>query len=160
MNGAFNGSNVNNGSGGYASANLRGLGSARTLILINGRRYASGDLNAIPMAMVKRVEVLRDGASTIYGSDAIACVINFITKTDFEGAEFTAQYDLTGEGDGETTKLSGVIGTSSSNGNVVLALEYQNRNSIGQADRDFSRIPLSEDGGKIAARRFIHNSIR
>lgn len=151
MNGAFNGSNVNNGSGGYASANLRGLGSARTLILINGRRYASGDLNAIPMAMVKRVEVLRDGASTIYGSDAIAGVINFITKTDFEGAEFTAQYDLTGEGDGETTKLSGVIGTSSSNGNVVLALEYQNRNSIGQADRDFSRIPLSEDGGKIVA---------
>lgn len=151
MNGAYNGSNVNNGSGGYASANLRGLGGARTLILINGRRYASGDLNAIPMAMVKRVEVLRDGASTIYGSDAIAGVINFITKTDFEGAEFSAQYDLTGEGDGETTKLSGVIGTSSGKGSVVLGLEYQNRNSIGQADRDFSRIPLNERNGEIVA---------
>lgn len=151
MNGAMNGSNVNNGSGGSASANLRGLGSARTLILINGRRYASGDLNAIPMAMVKRVEVLRDGASTIYGSDAIAGVINFITKTDFEGAEFSAQYDLTGEGDGETTKLSGVIGTSSGKGSVVLGLEYQNRNSIGQADRGFSRIPLDEKNGQIVS---------
>lgn len=148
MNGAMNGSSTNNGSGGYATANLRGLGSARTLILINGRRYASGDLNAIPMAMVQRVEVLRDGASTIYGSDAIAGVINFITKTDFEGAEFSAQYDLTGEGDGETTKLSGVIGTSSGKGSVVLGLEYQNRNAIGQADRDFSRIPLAEKNGK------------
>jgi iron complex outermembrane receptor protein len=149
MNGAMNGSNVNNGSGGYASANLRGLGSARTLILINGRRYASGDLNAIPMAMIQRVEVLRDGASTIYGSDAIAGVVNFITKKDFEGAEFSAQYDLTGEGDGETTKLSGVVGTSSGNGSVVLGLEYQNRNSISQGDRAFSRVPLNEEDGKL-----------
>ncbi|WP_417439288.1 TonB-dependent receptor domain-containing protein [Idiomarina sp.] len=149
MNGGYNGSNTNNGSGGYASANLRGLGSDRTLILLNGRRYASGDLNSIPMAYIERVEVLRDGASTIYGSDAIAGVINFITKKDFEGAEFSAQYDLTGEGDGETTKLSGVIGASSGKGNVVLALEYQNRNPIWQGDRDFSRIPLSEEGGQI-----------
>lgn len=149
MNGGYNGSNTNNGSGGYASANLRGLGSSRTLILLNGRRYASGDLNSIPMAYIERVEVLRDGASTIYGSDAIAGVINFITKKDFEGAEFSAQYDLTGQGDGETTKLSGVIGASSGKGNVVLALEYQNRNSIWQGDRDFSRIPLSEEGGQL-----------
>ncbi|RUO76995.1 TonB-dependent receptor domain-containing protein [Idiomarina seosinensis] len=149
MNGGFNGSNTNNGSGGFASANLRGLGSDRTLILINGRRYASGDLNAIPMAMIERVEVLRDGASTIYGSDAIAGVINFITKTDFEGAEFTAQYDETSEGDGETTKLSGVVGTTSDNGSVVLALEYQNRNDISQGDRAFSRYPLNERDGQL-----------
>ena len=149
MNGGYNGSNTNNGSVGYASANLRGLGSARTLILINGRRYASGDLNSIPMAYIERVEVLRDGASTIYGSDAIAGVINFITKKDFEGAEFSAQYDLTGEGDGETTKVSGVIGATSDKGNVTLALEYQNRNPIWQGDRDFSRYPLSESGGEI-----------
>lgn len=149
MNGGYNGSNTNNGSVGYASANLRGLGSSRTLILINGRRYASGDLNSIPMAYIERVEVLRDGASTIYGSDAIAGVINFITKKNFEGAEFSAQYDLTGEGDGETTKLSGVIGATSDKGNVTIALEYQNRNPIWQGDRDFSRVPYSEDGGEL-----------
>ncbi|NWO02232.1 MAG: TonB-dependent receptor [Idiomarinaceae bacterium] len=151
MNGGYNGSNTNNGSVGYASANLRGLGSSRTLLLINGRRFASGDLNSIPMAYIERVEVLRDGASTIYGSDAIAGVINFITKKDFEGAEFSAQYDLTGEGDGETTKVSAVIGATSDKGNVTLALEYQNRNTIWQGDRDFSRVPLSESGGELVS---------
>src|SRR5690606_23650472 len=131
------------------TASLRGLGSARTLILINGRRYASGDLNSIPMAFIERVEVLRDGASTIYGSDAIAGVINFITKKDFEGVELTAQYDIAGEGDGETSRVGVTIGTSSDKGNVVLSLEYLNRNTIWQKDRDFSKQPVAEAGGQL-----------
>jgi iron complex outermembrane receptor protein len=149
MNGGMNGSNTNNGSGGAASANLRGLGAARTLVLINGRRYASGDLNSIPMAFIERVEVLRDGASTIYGSDAIAGVINFITKKNFEGVELTAQYDLAGEGDGETSRVGATIGTSSDKGNVVISLEYANRNTIWQKDRDFSKQPFAESGGAL-----------
>lgn len=149
MNGGMNGANTNNGSGGAASANLRGLGAARTLVLINGRRYASGDLNSIPMAFIERVEVLRDGASTIYGSDAIAGVINFITKKNFEGVELTAQYDITGEGDGETSRVGATIGTSSDKGNVVISLEYANRNPIWQKDREFSKQPFAERGGQL-----------
>jgi len=150
LNGGYNGSNTNNGSGGFASANLRGLGATRTLILINGRRYASGDLNSIPMSFIERVEVLRDGASTIYGSDAIAGVINFITKRNFEGVELVSQYDKAAEGDGETTKLGATIGSSSAKGNVVLSLEYTNRNAIWQGDRDFSAVPLNEVNGQLS----------
>jgi iron complex outermembrane recepter protein len=146
VNGAAQGSNVNNGSNGSATVSLRGLGSGRTLVLINGRRTAFSDLNAIPMSFIERVEILRDGASTSYGSDAIAGVVNFITKRTFEGAEFVTQYDMTSEGDGETTKLAATIGTSTDKGNVVLALEYNNRNPIGQKDREYSRCPLADDG--------------
>ena len=146
INGAKLGSTVNNGNRGFATASLRGLGSGRTLVLINGRRWSSGDLNAIPVAIVERVEVVRDGASTVYGSDAIAGVINFITRRDFEGVEFAAQYDITDEDDGETTKFSVTTGTSSDKGNVVLSLEYTNRNPIWQGDRDFSRCPLFDNG--------------
>ncbi|AWL11350.1 Vitamin B12 transporter BtuB [Saliniradius amylolyticus] len=148
MNGGAEGSNVNNGSRGFATASLRGLGSGRTLVLINGRRYASGDLNSIPVSFVERVEVLRDGASTIYGSDAIAGVINFITKRDFEGVEITAQHDVTTENDGEITKFAVTTGTSSDKGNVVLALEYSDRNAIFQGDREFAECPIFERNGE------------
>jgi iron complex outermembrane receptor protein len=147
--GAAEGSSTNNGSRGYATASLRGLGSGRTLVLINGRRFASGDLNSIPVAYIQRVEVLRDGASTSYGSDAIAGVINFITKKDFEGVEITAQYDETSEGDGGTTAISITTGASNDKGNVVFSLGYNKRNKIMQGDRSFSECPIREgDDGK------------
>ncbi|MGI2224543.1 TonB-dependent receptor plug domain-containing protein [Shewanella frigidimarina] len=150
INGGAEGSTVNNGSRGFATASLRGLGSGRTLVLINGRRFASGDLNSIPTAYVERVEVLRDGASTVYGSDAIAGVINFITKKDFEGIEFQVQYDETAEGDGEKTLLSMTTGASNDKGNVVLSLQYTDRKTIFQGDRSFSECPLFErDGEKV-----------
>ncbi|QYK06514.1 TonB-dependent receptor plug domain-containing protein [Shewanella zhangzhouensis] len=148
INGGAEGSSVNNGSRGFATASLRGLGSGRTLVLINGRRFASGDLNSIPTAYVERIEVLRDGASTVYGSDAIAGVINFITKKDFEGIEFGAQYDIASEGDGEKTLLSVTTGTSSDRGNVVMSLQYTKREAIWQGDRDFSACPLFERNGE------------
>jgi iron complex outermembrane receptor protein len=148
--GAAEGSSTNNGSRGYATASLRGLGAGRTLVLINGRRFSSQDLNTIPVAYVERVEVLRDGASTSYGSDAIAGVINFITKKDFEGVEITAQYDETSEGDGGTTAISITTGTSSEKGNVVFSLGYTKRNQIMQGDRSFSDCPIREnDDGKF-----------
>jgi len=92
---------VSNGATGTATVNLRGLGSARTLVLIDGRRLPYGgvtnsaaDLNQIPTALVERVEVLTGGASAVYGSDAIAGVVNFIMKKDFEGIQFDGQYSL------------------------------------------------------------------
>jgi outer membrane receptor protein involved in Fe transport len=92
---------VSNGSTGVATVNLRGLGSQRTLVLIDGRRMpyggvinAAADLNQIPTALVERVEVLTGGASAVYGSDAIAGVVNFIMKKDFEGIQFDGQYSL------------------------------------------------------------------
>ena len=91
--------NVSNGSSGTATVSLRGLGSNRTLVLIDGRRMPYGtpsdpaaDLNQIPAAMVERVEILTGGASAVYGSDAIGGVVNFIMKKDFEGVQFDAQY--------------------------------------------------------------------
>ena len=146
INGAQLGSNVNNASAGFATASLRGLGSGRTLILINGRRFNSGDLNSIPTSFIERVEVVRDGASTVYGSDAIAGVINFITKKDFEGIEVTAQYDVTGEGDGDTAKFSIVTGASNDKGNVVFSVDYTDREEVTQADRKYSECPLWDDG--------------
>ena len=112
--------NVSNGATGTATVNLRGLGSARTLVLVDGRRLPYGgvtnsaaDLNQIPAAMVERVEVLTGGASAVYGSDAIGGVVNFIMKKDFEGVQFDAQYgfyqhnnDYTGPGE---QKLRDVI---------------------------------------------------
>ena len=96
---AAQGSNVSNGASGTAQVNLRGLGANRTLVLINGHRMAYGspnsapaDLNQIPGAMVERVEVLTGGASAVYGSDAIAGVVNFIMRDDFEGLRLDAQY--------------------------------------------------------------------
>jgi iron complex outermembrane receptor protein len=90
---------VANGATGTATVNLRGLGSARTLVLVDGRRLPYGgvtnsaaDLNQIPAAMVERVEILTGGASAVYGSDAIGGVVNFIMKKDFEGVQFDAQY--------------------------------------------------------------------
>jgi iron complex outermembrane recepter protein len=94
---------VANGATGTATVNLRGLGSTRTLVLIDGRRMpyggvtpasAAADLNQIPTAMVERVEILTGGASAVYGSDAIAGVVNFIMKKDFEGVQFDGQYGL------------------------------------------------------------------
>ena len=96
---AAQGSNVSNGASGTAQVNLRGLGAGRTLVLIDGHRMAYGspnsvpaDLNQIPGAMVERVEVLTGGASAVYGSDAIAGVVNFIMRDDFEGFRVDAQY--------------------------------------------------------------------
>ena len=106
VNGAYVGASINNGNPWSSDGRSTRSGSAERFTLINGRRFNSGDLNSIPTSFVERVEVVRDGASTIYGSDAIAGVINFITKTDFEGMDVNLQYDVTGEGDGETSKFS------------------------------------------------------
>ena len=94
-----------NGSDGTQNISLRGLGATRTLVLVNGRRWVSQgdgtvDLNTIPIAVVERIEVLKDGASAVYGSDAIAGVVNVITRRDFEGGEARAYLGQDTKGDG------------------------------------------------------------
>jgi iron complex outermembrane receptor protein len=139
------GSTSNNGSGGSATINLRGMGVQRTLVLLNGRRMvASGtgadssvDLNTIPVAMIQSIEILKDGASAVYGSDAIAGVVNIITKKDFEGTEITADGSITDKGDGESGGISILHGTEVAGGNLVFGAQYSNRGEIIQSDRDF-----------------------
>src|SRR5262249_43943205 len=91
---------VNNGGGTRASTvSLRGLGSARTLVLVNGHRYLLGDINAIPVNAIERIEVLTDGASSVYGSDAVGGVVNFILRSNYQGAEFSADYGISDRDD-------------------------------------------------------------
>lgn len=157
------GATTNNGSGGSATVNLRGMGSQRTLVLLNGRRMVSSgtgadsavDLNTIPVAMIKNIEILKDGASAVYGSDAIAGVVNIITKKDFVGTELTAEGSQTDKGDGTSKGISILHGLELGEGNLVLGLQYSDRGEIIQSDRDFvspgqsSFIPGGSIGGLV-----------
>ena len=145
---------INNGGSGAIRVSLRGLGSSRTLVLLNGRRMvASGtganssvDLSTIPTAVVKRVEVLKDGASAIYGSDAIGGVVNIITRDDFEGFEFNTSYDVgTQENDGETKSFDVTVGVSSDRGNAVVNAYYVQQGAQWSGDRDWSAFEYSLD---------------
>ncbi|MEO8506011.1 MAG: TonB-dependent receptor [Betaproteobacteria bacterium] len=135
------------------TASLRGLGGSSTLILVNGKRlgtFSGGvtgaegvNLAAIPFAAIDRVEVLKDGASAIYGSDAIAGVINFIMRQDFSGLDATAWYGApTRTGGGEQYQLMATAGLgdlAKDKYNAFISFNYQEQKSLGQADRDFSR---------------------
>ncbi|MEL6951443.1 MAG: TonB-dependent receptor [Pseudomonadota bacterium] len=118
-----------NGQAAVNEVSLRGLGSNRTLVLLDGRRIsatggsggAAQNLNQIPLAVVDRIEVLRDGASAIYGSDAIAGVINIITRRDFDGAELSYQQTFPSDG-GEQVRASATVGVSSAKGNIYFTL--------------------------------------
>jgi outer membrane receptor protein involved in Fe transport len=145
---------VNNGGSGAIRVSLRGLGSERTLVLLNGRRVvasgtganASVDLSTIPTAIIKRVEVLKDGASAIYGSDAVGGVVNVITRDDFEGFEANASYDAsTHGGDGSTKSYDFTVGFSGDKGNVVVNAYYVQQGSQFSSDRDWSEFELGLD---------------
>mgnify|MGYP000106067811 CR=1 FL=1 len=150
--GAMTNPGVNNGSGGNARVNLRGLGAERTLVLVNGRRMiASGtgaassvDLNTIPVSMIQRIEVLKDGASAVYGTDAVSGVVNVILKRDYEGFELNVQAGQSGHGDADNRSIDFTIGASSDKGNLVFGVQYTDRGEARQADRDFSNCPVSE----------------
>lgn len=140
------GANVNNGNGGFSYVNLRGLGSNRNVVLVDGRRMAPSeingrfDLNNVPVALVERVEVLTGGASTTYGADAIAGVVNFITKTDFTGAEINTSIGETAEGDGGKKTIDITLGADldGGRGNAVFNIGYQKSDPVYQGDREFS----------------------
>lgn len=132
-------------SGGYGTAqvNLRGMGIKRTLVLLNGRRVVGGgtganssvDLNMVPTSMIERIEVLKDGASAIYGADAVAGVVNIVTKKTFDGAEFNAKFGAASKGDGENQHLSLTLGNNHDKGNFVFNMNYVNTEAVRQSDR-------------------------
>ena len=129
----------------FAELSLRGLGGARTLILIDGRRAPVApqvgqgqDLNTIPLAAVERIEILSDGASAVYGSDAIGGVVNIITRSDFQGVEMTWGMSDPKSGDGETEEGSVIFGASGDRGSVIAGASYNTRGIIFQRDREWS----------------------
>ncbi|GAO40664.1 putative TonB-dependent receptor [Sphingomonas changbaiensis NBRC 104936] len=152
------GSAVNNGNGGSSFVNLRGLGSNRNLVLLDGVRIApSGlvgrvDLNNIPLALIERTEVLTGGASTTYGADAIAGVVNFITKRNFSGLEATASEQITERGDGNVFRVDTTIGANfdDGRGNAVFSIGYQEADPVTQGARDFSRFNINAFTGNIS----------
>ncbi|MEP6939869.1 MAG: TonB-dependent receptor [Rudaea sp.] len=139
--------NINNGSNGEQLINLRSLGFNRTLVLLNGQRFVSDvngavDLSAIPTAIVERIEVLLDGASAIYGSDAIAGVINIITRRDFDGAELSAYYSQTDFDDGMRHAYDLSFGHKGDGWSVAAGIEYSRDDPIFAGRRAISATPL------------------
>ena len=138
--------NNNNGGNGTTTINIRGIGSNRTLVLVNGKRWAPGltgsvDLNNIPASIIERIEVLKDGASAVYGSDAVAGVVNIITRQDFEGVHasgYIGQYD---EGDGNKEQWDIGFGTSNDKGNVYFNISYVEEEPTLAGDREISAVP-------------------
>lgn len=141
--GAATNPQVNNGGGtGATTISLRGLTAARTLVLLDGRRtIMDNDINAIPMNFVERVEILKDGASAIYGADAIGGVVNFITRKDFEGMEASLQYGESDRNDAGETTATFTVGTSSDKGRFMIGGTYNQVDPVSSADRPFSESP-------------------
>jgi outer membrane receptor protein involved in Fe transport len=149
------GSAVNNGNGGSSFVNLRGIGSQRNLVLLDGRRFVPADttgrvdLNSIPLAVIERTDVLTGGATTTYGADAISGVINFITKRDFAGVEVNLSEQITEQGDGNVFRADMTIGANfdDGRGNVVLSVGYQDQDPVFQGDRSFGEFNVSSFTG-------------
>jgi outer membrane receptor protein involved in Fe transport len=147
---------ASNGLEGTSNVNLRGLGPARTLVLLNGRRqtfspYGIGEqaqlfvnTNNIPAAAIGRLEVLKDGAAALYGSDAIAGVVNFITRDDLDGLELAGEYQTFDGSDGEY-RLSASYGLQGDNFNWVTTLEYQKREEATLLDQDWAISSITEN---------------
>ncbi len=132
---------------GSATISLRGIGSNRNLVLLDGRRATPGnasmavDINTIPSAAIERVEIISGGASSTYGADAVGGVVNFILKKNFQGLELDAQVGITQEGDGFEYQLSGIMGTDfdDGRGNISLAMSTAKREPSLRRDRDYFR---------------------
>lgn len=145
LNNQFGGFVVEGGPG-INSVSLRGLGAQRSLVLLNGKRAGPAgvrgqvgafDLNVIPDSVISRVEILKDGASSIYGSDAVAGVANIITRTSVDAPEFTIQYNATEQGGGNTLQANGAIGWDLFGGTLMLAAEYESRDPLLNKDRKY-----------------------
>lgn len=145
----------NPGNGGQSNIDLRGLGSNRNLVLVNGRRpmvSASNqtvDLNTIPQGLIERIEIVTGGAGAAYGADAIAGVVNLILKDDFEGVDLRATYSNTiPETDAREFQISGVIGGNFADGrgNIALSAEYSKRQGLIKGQRPFAAQATSTTG--------------
>lgn len=174
----FPSSSITDGSDAVRPASLRGLSPDHTLVLINGKRRHSSalvhlngttgrgssnvDLNAIPISSIKRIEVLRDGAAALYGSDAIAGVINIVLKDQSEGGSITANAGQTYIGDGDQYKVHGNTGFAlGDDGSLMLAFEYHHKNKTNRAGPDprqqYELINGEEDPREETFNRLSHH---
>jgi iron complex outermembrane recepter protein len=137
---------VTNGGADAQTVSLRGLGAERTLVLLNGRRagpagvrgaVASFDLNVLPISIVRQIEVLKTGASSIYGSDAVAGVVNILTKQNFDGFQIGGFTSVPTNGGGETYNLNGTFGKRFDRGHVLATVDYFQQNNLRRNQRDF-----------------------
>ena len=151
-------SNFSTSSAGVATVDLRNLGSDRTLVLVDGRRFVAGipgsatvDLNTIPAQFIERVDVLTGGASAIYGSDAVAGVVNIIYKKNFQGVELGGQLGISELGDASDKQLNMTLGTdfSESRGNVMAYIGYTQEGAVFTRDRKRSRIDQASTGAFV-----------
>jgi len=131
--------------GGYY-VDLRNIGPNRTLVLVNGKRLGANttglqDLDQIPVSAIDRIEVLKDGGSSIYGSDAIAGVVNVITRSNFTGAEASAYAGQFDQGDGKKQVYDFTLGTANDRGSIMLSAQYTKEDPVWAKDRDFSAYP-------------------
>ncbi len=152
------GRNVNNGTAGAATIDLRGLGPQRNLILLNGRRMVPFNFNGqvdsatIPTALLERVDILTGGASTVYGSDAIAGAINFVLKSDFEGVVIDTIHSQTGESDGDTDSISLTVGGNfdQDRGNAAISMSWYNRDPVLLGQRPLGLLGIdTADGSNL-----------
>ncbi len=146
INSAISNRFVANGGADTQTLSLRGLGPERTLVLVNGRRagpagirgsVASFDLNVLPLSIVRQAEILKAGASSIYGSDAVAGVVNILTRTDVDGAEVGGSTAIPGQGGGESYGAYLTVGKTFDRGHVTATVDYFQQQNLRRADRDF-----------------------
>ena len=131
---------------GATRVSLRGLGAQRTLVLVNGRRFVPGglgadasvDLNSLPSTVIEQIEVLKDGASAVYGSDAVGGVVNVITRTDLDGVEVESYQGISGAGDGVSIDLAFTTGIRSARGNILFSVGYHDQRPVWTYERGFS----------------------
>ncbi|QIK96805.1 TonB-dependent receptor [Sphingomonas sp. HDW15A] len=137
----------NQGGEDFSTLDLRGLGPNRTLILVDGERVPASstsgvvDIGTIPAGLIERVDVVTGGASAVYGSDAMAGVVNFILKDNFEGLEVSSQYGISDHGDGSQFNIQALLGGNFADdrGNMTFFTSYFTREAVGQGDRDVTR---------------------
>lgn len=148
---------VNNGGGtGASTVELRGLGAERTLVLLNGRRVGAissvgaVDVNMMPVNLIERVEVLKEGAGAVYGSDAIGGVVNFITRKDFDGLELGYDYGTSQWGDGTRQAVSMAWGMNGERGNFVIGADYNKQEEVWAGDRKFAKNALYLYNGAVS----------
>lgn len=139
------------GGDGAARISLRGLGVNRTLVLIDGQRMANADINMIPQGMIERVDVLAEGASTVYGSDAIGGVVNFILRKNYKGVEASINGGISSHGDGQRHGVSFIGGISGDNYNIVGGLDYNKYDAALASQRKFSANPLYLSSGALTS---------
>jgi outer membrane receptor protein involved in Fe transport len=140
--------------GGESTVDLRNLGAQRVLVLVNGKRWVTGldgtvDLNTIPAAVIDHIEVLQDGASAIYGSDAISGVVNIVTVKDYNGSTADAYmgiYNGDGHSDGKTQEYDFTTGTSNEKSGMLFSTSYSEQDGIPSAHRDISKEPVVGQG--------------